>query len=212
MRALNNSECSGEQPITHLHYPRIHTGCHQARKWDFDCFDLQRSTSKCTLMVKNIPHMQQHHHRKHRQYQIIITQFVTGPVTAPALLFNITTCVPPRATLLAQPRFVLYTVWLLAMHRGGGVLCALLLQTNNGHRKDQGREIPNDSIFISPQQRVRAQQRRCTCGASGALQTSQDKQTLSSCRGSGQVRTGPLNTLCRCTWLRMSDFNCQIFC
>lgn len=54
-------------------------------------------------------------------------------------------------------------------------------KTNNRDRKDQWREIPNDSTFISPQQRVRAQQRCCTCGVRGILQTSQE-ETLLSCR------------------------------
>lgn len=102
------------------------------------------------------------------------------------------------------------TVRPLPTHRGGGELLALLLQTSRD-LKDQWRGIPSDSTFISPQWWVRAQQRCCTRGVRGALQTSQEKETLVSCR-SCQVRTAPLDTLCHFTWSDISDLNSQIFC
>lgn len=133
----------------------------------------------------------------------MVTQFFANPVTVPILLFSRTPHVPPRATCPAQPHFMLHSTTAPHAQRWSGVPCTAS-QTSR-HLKDQWRGIPNDSIFISPQWCVREQQRCCTRGARGVLQTSQEKETLVSRRRSCQVRTAPLDTLCHFTRSDISD-------
>lgn len=134
-------------------------------------------------MAENIPNAWLHHGSKCTQYQIIITQFVTDPVTVSVLLSRGIAHVPCRATCLAQPRFEFYRATAGHARWWSGAWCTAFPKPSLGWEGPVNGNSQGQHLYFSP---VKGQgtTKVLHTGVSTTQWALQENKILVSCRRS----------------------------